>query len=199
MMLSTIGCLPADDGGDGDDTEVISRLRLSFTPQDGGAPVLAMFDDPDGDGGVSGTADAITLPDGETFELAVELLNALVDPPVDITAEVEAEAEHHQVLVLGDAVHGPASSSSAALLEHAYADRESDYGENAVGEDLPVGIRSTVVTERAGTGSLRVMLRHMPPLGGVPQKTADVAELAATDRPLPGDVDADVTFTLTVQ
>lgn len=199
LLAMTVACLPADGSTDGDDTEVISRLELTFTPHDGGAPVVATFEDPDGDGGASGMADAITLPNGVALDLEVAFVNGLVEPPVDITTEVEAEAEHHQVLILGDAVRGPASSSDAALIEHAYADHESDYGDNAVGEDLPVGIRNTVTTERAGTGSLRVMLRHMPPIGGEPQKSADVAELAAMDRPLPGDVDADVTFALTVQ
>ncbi|MBC8069136.1 MAG: hypothetical protein IAG13_12450 [Deltaproteobacteria bacterium] len=199
LLTLNFACLPADNTGDGGETEVISRLQLTFTPPGGGTPVVAMFDDPDGDSGVSGMADAITLPNGVTFELDVAFVNGLAEPPVDITTEVEAEAEEHLVLVFGDAVQGPASSSVLALVEHAYADRESDYGDNAVGEDLPLGVRSTVTTERAGTRSLRVMLRHMPPIGGEIQKRADVPELAAMDQPLPGDVDADVTFALTVQ
>jgi hypothetical protein len=195
----------ACDGGEGDDhdhdheTEVISRVVLTFTPQAGGTAITAMFDDPDGDGGVSGMADAITLPTGTTFELDIELLNALVDPPEDISHEVEHEAEDHQVLVLGDAVSGPASMSATAVLEHAYADVESDYGENATGSDLPVGLHNTATTVGTGVGNLRIMLRHLPPIDGAVQKSEDIAELAAMDSPLPGEVDADVTFALTVQ
>ena len=198
LLLAATACSPSDDGL-GDDTEVISRLELTFTPQAGGTAVAAVFDDPDGDGGVSGTAEAVTLSNGVTFDLDIAFVNGLVEPPRDITAEVEAEAEEHLVLVLGDAVRGPVSASTDALVEHAYADRESDYAENTVGDDLPVGVRNTVSTVRAGTGSLRVMLRHMPPIGDEIQKSADVTELAAMDRPLPGEVDADVTFELTVQ
>lgn len=200
LLLLTIACTQGSPDRDHDEeTEVISRLGLTFTAHDGGAAITAIFDDPDGDGGVSGMADAITLPNGVMFDLDVGFLNALVDPLVEITHEIEDEAEDHQVLVLGDAVRGPASSSSSALLEHAYADRESDYGDNATGTDLPVGLRNTVTTVSTGTGSLRVMLRHLPPIGGDVQKSDDVAELAAMGRPLPGEVDADVTFQLTVQ
>ncbi|HWB82282.1 MAG TPA: hypothetical protein VG755_45270 [Nannocystaceae bacterium] len=199
LVLLQLACAPTGGDGEGNDTEVISRVQLTFTPQGGGMPIVAAFDDPDGDGGASGMADAITLPNGATFELVVELVNGIVDPPEDITVEVEAECEEHQLLLLGDAVHGPASSSTTALVEHAYADKESDYAENLVGDDLPVGVRNTMTAQQTGNGELRVMLRHMPPVGGAPQKTADVAELAAMDRPLPGEVDADVTFALTVQ
>ncbi len=200
-LVLAIACdVDGDDGHDHDgETEVISRVELTFTPQGGGTAITAMFDDPDGDGGVSGMADAITLPTGTTFELDVEFLNALVDPPVDISHEIEHEAEGHQVLVLGDAVSGPASMSASAVLEHAYADLESDYGDNATGSDLPVGLHNTATTVGTGSGTLRVMLRHMPTIDGAVQKSDDVAELAAMDRPLPGDVDADVTFALTVQ
>lgn len=209
LLASFVLVTACDDGGDGHDdghghdhdeeTEVISRVVLTFTPEGGGAAITAMFDDPDGDGGVSGTTDAITLPTGTTFTLDVAFINGLADPVVDITREIEGEAEDHQILVLGDAVSGPASASTAAVLEHVYADVESDYGANSVGADLPVGLRNTVTTVGTGSGELRVMLRHLPALGGEPQKTADVAELAAMDQPLPGEVDADVTFSLTVQ
>lgn len=199
LFLLSLACAPTDADGDGNETEVISRVKLTFTPQAGGDPVVAVFDDPDGDGGASGMAEAITLPDGATFELAVAFVNGIVDPPEDITVEVEQECEEHQVLISGSAVSGPASDSSTALVEHAYADRESDYADNVVGEDLPVGVRNTVTTRAPGTGELRVMLRHMPPVAGKPQKSPDVAELAAMGRPLPGEVDADVTFELTVE
>ncbi len=194
----TGACLPAD-GGEEQETEIISRVTLTLTPANGGDQVTVMFDDPDGDGGVSGMAEALLLPAGATFDLTVALLNGLTDPPEDITREVEAEAEEHQILISGDAVRGPASSAADPLIEHTYADRESDYADDSVGEDLPVGIRNSVTTLGPGSGELRVVLRHLPPLAGRPQKSAQVAELAAMGQPPPGEVDVDVTFELTVQ
>jgi hypothetical protein len=193
-----------DDGHDHDhdhdeETEVISRVVLTFTPEGGGAPVTAAFEDPDGDGGVSGTTDPITLPSATTYALGIQFLNGLVDPPEDIGEEVAGEAEDHMVLLLGSAVTGPASSSTSAVLEHAYADKESDYGDNATGADLPVGLKHTITTIGMGGGDLRVTLRHLPPVDGTVQKTEGIPEQAAMGAALPGDADVDVSFDVTVQ
>ncbi len=102
------------------------------------------------------------------------------------------------LFILGD-VMGPASTLAGALLQHAYADLESDYGDNAVGEDLPVGLANTITTGTAGEGQLRVVLRHLPELNGEPQKSADLPAQLAAGADLPGSVDVDVTFELVVQ
>lgn len=179
-----------DDGHDhGEENEVISRVELTFTPTGGGAPLVFAFDDPDGDGGESGTSDTIQLAAGAQYDLAVRFINSYADPQEDITDEIAAEAEDHLVFV---------TSSSASLFTHAYADVESDYGENAVGDDLPVGLAYTITAGTAGTGELRIILRHLPPLNDQPQKTAELPPDLAAGRDLPGSVDADITFALVV-
>ena len=177
-----------EDGHDHGETEVISRVQLTFTPGDGGDAIVAAFSDPDGDGGMSGTAEAIELMAGVSYSLSLELLNDLEDPAEDITEEIRAEAEEHLVLM----------AEEGGLLTIAYDDLESDYGANAVGDDLPVGLMTTVDAGAAGSSNLRVMLRHLPELNGEPQKTADLPDLFASGGDLPGDVDVDVTFELTV-
>jgi hypothetical protein len=179
-----------DETGDHDhETEVISTVELTFTPEGGGDAVVAKFEDPDGDGGVSGTSDPITLAAGTTYSLAIRFLNELEDPAEDITEEIKAEAEEHLVFVDG-----------GGLVTHAYADMESDYGDNAVGDDLPVGVANTITTDAAGTdASFRVVLRHLPEFNGAAQKTADLPQAFADGETLPGDVDADVSFELTVE
>jgi hypothetical protein len=153
LFASLLGAC-SDFGADQDhDSEIISRVELTFTPEGGGTPLVFEFTDPDGDGGMSGTADRIELAAGTTYALSVRFENGLVDPPEDLTVEIEAEAEEHFVFVLGD---------SPTLLTHAYADLESDYGMNAIGEDLPVGLRNTITTDAAGSGELRIVLRHLP-------------------------------------
>lgn len=180
-------CSPAE--GPEPDTEVISRVVLSFAPAGGGAPIEVAFEDPDGDGGVSGAAERIELRAATEYTLRVRFVNGLSAPPIDLTAEVEAEAEEHFVFL---------TAAPGALATHAYADRESDYGEDAVGEDLPVGLVHTLQTGSAGGGELRVMLRHLPPLNGEPQKAAELPADFAAGAPLPGEVDVDVTFELVV-
>jgi hypothetical protein len=177
--------VPIEDDHD-HDNEIISRVELTFTPEAGGTPLVFAFDDPDGDGGMSGVADRIELAADTTYALTIRFQNGLVEPPRDLTAEIEAEAEEHFVFVLGD------------VTGHAYADLESDYGENAVGDDLPVGLHNTITTNDSGMGELRVMLRHLPELNGVPQKSGEQPEQLAAGEDLPGGVDVDVTFELAV-
>lgn len=190
-----------DTGGDGNESEVITTVRLSFLPDGGGAdPVDAIFSDPDGDGGVSGSAEPIALVSGYTYAFTVAFLDELQEPVQDIGAEVAEEAEEHQIFVTGTAVEGPATPADPdALVQHAYTDRESDYGENLVGDDLPVGLAGTIVARGGGAGTFVITLRHLPELNGQPQKVAGLAEQLAAGEPLPGDVDAAVEFELTVQ
>lgn len=186
------------DDHDHEETELITTVTLTFT-SDTAPTVTAAFSDPDGDGGASGTADPITLAADTTYALTVQFTNDLEEPAEDITAEVEEEAEEHQVFIYGASVTGPASTGDG-LVTHEYADVESDYTQNAAGDDLPVGILSTITTGAAGAdGELQVMLRHLPELNGTPVKTGDLAASFAAGDALPGDVDADVRFDLAVQ
>jgi hypothetical protein len=179
------------------ENETISRVSLTFTPTDGGAPQTFAFDDPDGDGGVSGEFERIELSAGVSYELTLSFANALVDPPEDITAEIAEEAEDHMVFILGDVV-GPAAAADAPLVAHSYADLESDYGANATGEDLPVGLVNELEALAAGEGSLRVILRHLPPANDVAQKSGELPNDLAHGRELPGSADVDLTFELVV-
>jgi hypothetical protein len=185
LLAGLLSSCTADDGDHDHDSEIISRVELTFTPEGGGAPLVFEFTDPDGDGGTSGIAERIELAAGTTYELSIRFENDLVDPAEDITDEIEAEAEEHFVFVLGD---------SPALLTHAYADLESDYGMNAVGEDLPVGLLNTITTDAAGSGELRIVLRHLPELNGEPQKSGELPASLAAGEDLPGIVDVDIAF-----
>lgn len=197
LALSATACESHGDDHDHDETEIISRVELTFTPMGGGTPLVFAFNDPDGDGGASGVSEQIDLAAGVTYTLAVRFENTLAEPPEDLTEEIRAEAEEHLVFVVGD-VAGPASTAAAALVTHAYADRESDYGANAVGADLPVGLVNTITTTSPGAGRLRLILRHLPALNDAPQKSGDLPAELAAGRDLPGDVDVDVSFDLVV-
>lgn len=189
-----------DDHDHNHETEVFTTVRLTFTPKDGGDRIVASFTDPDGDGGVSGSSDPVALALGVTYDLELEFFNELEEPIEDVTLEVQEEAEEHFAFIRGDTVQGPATGDNPdALMEHAYADTEEDYGPNNVGENLPVGLLNTVTAQQAGAGTFSVMLRHLPDLNGSPQKTADLPDLMARGEALPGEVDVDVEFQLTVQ
>lgn len=177
------------------ENELITTVTLTFTSDDGDV-VTASFSDPDGDGGASGTTDAIALAPNTTYAVELTLLNDLENE--DVTLEIAEEAEEHFVFLYGPNVSGPASMGDG-LVTHEFADSEADYTENCVGDDLPVGITSTVTTGDAGAGTLSVLVRHLPPINDAPQKTADMPDAFARGEEIAGSNDVDVRFELTVE
>lgn len=191
LLLLTAACNDATDPDVPDnENEVITTVRLTLTPPDGPAATFT-WADPENDG--TPVIDAITLTSGTAYDLSVAFLNELETPTEDLTEEVADEADQHQVFFTGAGIAGPASTHADPVATHAYDDTD-DLG-------YPVGLTNTLTTQRAGTAALTVTLRHLPPEGGTPVKTADLAETVAASGfgAIPGDVDAAVSFDLTVQ
>lgn len=189
VAVSLAAC--GDDGGSGNEQEVITTVMLAFSPSGGGAAVMAEVNDPDGDGGQAPTIQPVNLTAG-SFTLAVRFQNRLEDPAEEITTEVMDEGDQHQVFFTGTAVNGPASNQPTAPLAQVYADTDAN--------GLPIGLSNTI-TAAAGTGDLTVTLRHMPPVNDQAVKTATTAEMVKTGGidSIGGDTDATVTFPVTVQ
>lgn len=189
--LALAGC--SDPVKNTNANEVISRVTLHFEPNGtiGGTQVIAVANDPDGDGGEPPVIDPIVLP-SDSYIVAVKFENALEDPPEDITSEVADESDEHQVFFTGSAVNGPASDQPSASLRHSYIDEDAN--------GLPIGIQNQIFAEAAGTGELTITLRHLPPSNGVATKTADLAETVKTGGfgAIGGESDASVTFPVTV-
>jgi hypothetical protein len=181
-----------DDGGTSNENEVFTTVTLTFTPQGPGTPVIAAFDDPDGDGGAAPTIDPIRLAAASMYTMAVTFENRLESPPEDITAEVADEADEHQVFFTGTAVDGPAAYNPGAPLTHTYADQDIN--------GLPIGLSNTIVAA-VGTGELTVTLRHLPPVNETPVKTADLAQQVAGAgfSTIGGSTDVQVDFDVTVE
>lgn len=189
--LALAGCPNVEDPDqDVNPEEVITTVKLTFTPDGGGEALAFSFADPEGDG--SPVIDDVVLDNGTAYTMAVAFLNELENPAEDITAEVDEESDEHQVFVYGSGVSGPATGDNAtALVTHAYADTDAN--------DLPVGLSNTITATTAGTAELKVMLRHLPVENDTAQKVADLAAQLAAGDTLPGEPDADVTFPLVVE
>ncbi len=188
------------DGHDHDhdhnhDNELITTVELSFTSSTGKV-ATATFVDEDGDGGASGTAERLVLDANTTYEVQLRLHNDLEDE--DVTAEIAQEAEEHFVFFYGPSVRGP-SSAGDGFLVHEFDDLESDYTENEVGENLPVGLSSIVTTSAAGDGQLSVLVRHLPQLNDAPQKSASLVDAFARGEVIAGNNDVNVVFEVVVE
>ena len=159
-----------DDHGHGPgEVELITTLKITLTPQGGGAPVIAQFRDLDGEGGNAPVVDKIVVDAGTVYDGVIQELNEQESPPEDITEEVKEEAEAHQLFF-----HTLGGFAPATV---AYADKESDYVTNT-GADHPVGVRFTLtVPATARNGQFRVVQSHYdagPKDGVTPSDETDI-------------------------
>lgn len=178
-----------DHGHDHDHNHgLITRVDLTFTSAND--EVTATW--AEGHDGEAAQVDTIDLTEGEAYDLAASFWNEEVEPVEDITGEVAAEDEEHQVFFTGDAVNSIATGTTDGLVDIEYAD-EDDNG-------LPVGIDNTADAIAAGTGTLTFTLRHLPPQDGSPSKTAGLAETVAAEgfAAIPGDNDVKIDFPVEV-
>jgi hypothetical protein len=151
--LLLTSCEKDNEGGEGNDEEVITTVQMTFIPVGGGNTVTYKFDDPDGPGGGNPSKDEIVLMPNKTYGVTVQLLNKTVSPAADITTEVAAEADAHRFY------YEPSGGSNITVA-----------GLNNDGNGIPLGITSTWTTGAAATGTIKVTLRHYP--GNPPNKAA---------------------------
>lgn len=166
-------CNKKNGQGEGNEEEVITTLNLKLTPISGGAALQFSYDDPDGPGGAAPTISPVTLPANRQFNLEVELLDKTKTPVANITDEVEQEADKHRMYYVSGGNFNVSQLNNDA-------------------SGLPLGTTGVLATGAAGSGTLRVVLRHYG--GNPPNKAAT----DAVDSPKSSS-DVDVTFTVTVQ
>ncbi len=193
LLCTTLGlaCGHSDDPFQGNESEVITTVELRFMPEVGGTPIVATFNDPDGDGGEAPMVDDIELDPG-IYEVAVHFENRLETPAEDITVEVADESHVHQVFFTGSAVDGPASDHPSAPLLHRYEDEDAN--------GLSIGLTNSV-TASTGNGDLVITLRHLPPIGDTPIKTAELSSQVRDSgfSGIGGSSDAQVSFPVMVR
>jgi hypothetical protein len=157
-----------------DENELITTLRLRFT--EGGTTRTFTYRDLDGAGGNAPVVDNITLTNGRTYTLAIEVLNESNPASVeDKTAEILAEGYEHQFFFTGNATN---------LLAFTYGDRDRD--------SRPIGLANTVTARSTGNGQLIVTLRHDLNKAATGVANGQIANAG-------GSTDIEVTFNVAVQ
>lgn len=174
------------------DPKNVTTVILTFTPVEGGDEVTGEWArlDPDNEPEITG----IVLANATEYYLSTSFLNEEPDPTDDLTAEVRAEAEAHQVFYTGNAVDGPATGSRPnAPVEHSYDDADSN--------GLPLGLDNRVHTRGSGSGNITITLRHMPEQMGTLPKSAELPTEVATSGfgTVPGTNDIQVTLGISVE
>lgn len=156
---------------DPEENELITTVKLEFT--NGSSVTTFQWKDADGDGGSAPAIDKINLKPGIEYSVKVSFLDESKSPADDITQEVNEESDEHLVVF---------TASPASLLTYTYGDKDLN--------NLPVGLNGKLLTKAAGSGKLKVQLRHQPPVNGNRVKDGTAA---------PGSDDINIDFDLEIK
>ncbi|MBP6373775.1 MAG: type 1 periplasmic binding fold superfamily protein [Flavobacterium sp.] len=174
-----ISCSNENDATPVNEEELITTITAVFTPEGGGSAVTLNSRDLDGDGP---NAPVITISgpfaQNTTYNGIVTFTNESVSPAEDITAEIVAEAEDHQIFY----------QTTGSLPDFIY----STTAENVDANGKPIGLETVFTTTTAATGVLKISLIHLP------NKTA-VGVAAGDPTNAGGNTDATEEFTVQVE
>jgi Trk K+ transport system NAD-binding subunit len=164
--------------------EIITDVVLTFTPVDGGTPITATAQDPDGEGPLDlEIVNDIELVESTEYTMTMTLTNSVEGE--DITEEImEEDDEHMFFFAFTDEVFtSPAGDGNVDNRPDPV--NYNDFDEN----NLPVGLFTNWETEcgqEVATGTFRVILKHQP---GIKSATTTVDD---------GGTDVDLTWTVNV-
>ena len=128
--------------------EVITTVILSLQKSGSSTVQNFVFNDPDGDGGLSATTDSIIIEKAAIYNATITLLNNLVSPADTISKEVLEEGLEHQFFY---------QSTPTDVITNFNYEGENDTDGNPIGLDFSFATRTA-----GGAGTLRITLRHLP-------------------------------------
>lgn len=149
-MVLNHGCKKDDSSpqnpSDGNDSELITTVKLSFVDSSGIEPVRQfVFSDIDGDGGNPPSVfDTIRISSQRTYNVSILLLDESKSPADTISNEVLAEGDDHMFFFF-----------------HAGASITSSY-EDLDGNGIGIGLQSKWITGSLSSGTSRIVLKHQP-------------------------------------
>ena len=150
--LSLTACSSGEPGDGAGEEELITQVTVTLTSSASGAAqmIQATFDE---EGVFTGVSPAqVVLAPGVSYTGSIQLRDTIND--VDITAEIEDEAEEHLLNYSLD----PSSAGTITLT-----DTESDYTtDDENGGDFAVGLtfRIDVASTASGSGTMTAILYH---------------------------------------
>lgn len=157
------------------ESELITTVKLKFT--EGGISRNFSFRDLDGAGGTAPVIDNISLVNGKTYALEIEVLDESNPSKINNkTSEILEEGDEHQFFFTGTA--------ASNLLTFAYSDRDKN--------SRPIGLKSTVTVKAVGNGQLTLTLRHKPNKTAANVASGQIANAG-------GETDIEVNFNVLVQ
>ena len=192
-ILLFTSCANDDVPPEENEEEAITNITLTFRPSGGAPPVVATWEDADGEGAGDPVLTPITLAANTTYTLTIDLINAL-DPndPESITEEVEEEADEHMFFFewTDELFSDPTGDGNLGAGNRAdpvnYEDDDDD-SNDPNDEVFPLGLETTWTTGDATTGTFRVVLKHQPDIKSATSDSTD------------GESDVDISWEATVR
>jgi hypothetical protein len=166
------GCKDVTNPEDTNETEVFTTVQLALTNQDDASDkpeATIKFKDGFGHGDAMEKNETLMLKAGATYSAELILLNESANPAEIMSEEVEEEGVDHQIFY----------APSGVALTVTYADKDAN--------NRPIGLLTEFKADAAGTGTLKVTLKHQPDL------KSDNSTVTT------GDTDVEVSFNVTVQ
>ncbi|KHJ37009.1 hypothetical protein PBAC_27850 [Pedobacter glucosidilyticus] len=170
LLVGSISACKKDELPHVHEEELITTVTLRFTNTANANDVVTVTArDVDGDGGNAPVIGALNLRPNTTYNWSVtQILDESESPAEDVREEIVEENYEHLLVY---------TATPANLITVNITDRDRN--------NLPVGLTGTATTTTAGTGTLRVTLKHQP--NGTKNGTA-----------APGSTDFEFTFPLNV-
>lgn len=177
MLLASVFLFPSckKDADKSNEEELITTLTMTWTPVGGGVPVVFTFRDLDGDGGNPPVITTAPLAANAEYDVDITLLDETRSPAGNITEEVEEEGDEHQFFF---------QVTAGLNLSFSYLDSDKN--------GAPLGLKTRMITGDAGSGTLRVILRHDLNKGGAGVPQGDITNAG-------GETDIQVDFPVVIQ
>lgn len=174
VTLGLVGLLAAcsehSHGPDDHDHDIVSRVEFDLVVPGTTDTLTYVWEDADGAGGNNpNRIDTIFLDSAATYLGALRLLNTTVTPTEDLTADVRSDMDEHQFFF----------TASDSLVRVSIQDLDE--------RGLPVGLVTSIVPARRGTGSLMIELSHFD----------DASQKTGTNRS--DETDVSITFPIVVR
>ncbi len=171
--------------------EIITDVTLTFTPADGGDPVVARAQDPDGFGPLDlEILDDIDLLESTEYTLTIELFNSIEGE--DITEEIMEEDDEHMFFfawtegLFTDPMGDGNADNRDDMVNY------NDFDENG----FPVGLSTDWTTSMGmSSGTFRIVLKHQPDA----KSATSTVEDGGTDVDLTWNVNTVLTSTNNIQ
>lgn len=174
-LLTFSACKDEEDPEPDHEHDAITTVTLTLTPTDSSKPVVtATWEDHDGPGGEAPEVDDLVLSANTTYTGSLTF------------ASEEEHGDHHDLHDLTDEIREEGTAHEVFYLvtpQGLVTFNKTDEDDNG----RPIGLATTATTTAAGTGTVRVMLKHQP---GTKSNTSNENT---------GETDVDITFDARVQ